>query len=68
MFGTYTFKYEPASEETDKIYPAINFSLSGEADLSEVLECFKDFLSASKFPINFEDELEIRVFNSNKND
>lgn len=61
MFGTYTFKYEPGRESEGEILPSIEISLSGEANLSEILRTFRDFLAASGYPVNFRDELELRA-------
>jgi len=45
-FGTYRLTFEPPS---DQITPGVEMTLSGEADLSQMLSLFEAFLQASGY-------------------
>ena len=45
-FGTYRLTFEPPS---DQITPGVEMTLSGEADLSQMLYLFEAFLQASGY-------------------
>jgi len=53
-FGTYRLTYTPGP---DMITPSVDMTLSGEADLSQMLSLFEAFLQASGYVLK--GELEI---------
>jgi hypothetical protein len=53
-YGTYRLTFEPPS---DMITPSVDMTLSGEADLSQMLSLFEAFLQASGYVLK--GELEI---------
>ena len=52
-FGVYRVSYTPTSEyESAYIEPTVNMSISGEADLNQMLSFFDSFLKASGYVYN----------------
>jgi hypothetical protein len=47
-YGTYRLAFEPP---TDQITPSVEMTLSGEADLTQVLAFFESFLQASGYQL-----------------
>ena len=60
-YGTYRLIYSPPS---DQITPGVEMTLSGEADVSQILSCFEGFLKASGYVID--GELQIVAPRTNK--
>lgn len=54
-YGTYRLVYEPP---TDQITPGVEMTLSGEADLTQMLAFFESFLQASGYQLG-EKSLEL---------
>lgn len=55
-FGTYWLSYEPPAGSTEA---NIDMSISAEANLSEMLSFFGDFLRAATYPLDRDHELAI---------
>jgi hypothetical protein len=55
-FGTYRLSYEPPAGSTEA---NIDMSISAEANLSEMLSFFGDFLRAATYPLDQDHELSI---------
>lgn len=58
MFGTYRFSYTPGTDSrcSDSSF---TMSFSGGAGLPEIISHFENFLRASGYPLDFQQELVI---------
>ena len=56
VFGTYQLSYKPPAGSTEA---SIDMSISSEANLSEMLSFFGDFLRAATYPLDQDHELVI---------
>jgi hypothetical protein len=58
MFGTYSFSYQPSSENPEG-EPSFSMTFPGDADLKTMVGHFENFLRASGYPLDFDEELVV---------